>query len=90
MVPAKCDRFPNEGDYAWGHVLAIDDKRLKRCSWVDALSEWIQSDEPWGRTPCSPIAGKVLRNSARDSALLKFKGICPIQAGSFLRGRRAL
>lgn len=86
VVPAKCDQFPNDGDYAWGHVLAIDDKKLKRCSWVDALSEWTHSDEPWGREPCSPQAGKGVHGAGSDSVLLNFKRICPIQAGSLLRG----
>ena len=39
-VPARCEMFPNEGAYAWGHVLAIADKKLTRCSLVEALRKW--------------------------------------------------
>ena len=38
-VPADTELFPNEGDYAWGHVLAIVDNKLERCSWVDGLKQ---------------------------------------------------
>ena len=41
IASAQTDSFPNDGDYAWGHVLAVDGKTLKRCSWVDALSHWV-------------------------------------------------
>ena len=34
IVPAKTDSFPNDGDYAWGHVVAIVGGTLRRCSWV--------------------------------------------------------
>lgn len=40
-VPAKTELFPKEGDCAWGHVLSIEDKRLRRCSWVDWLKQWV-------------------------------------------------
>ena len=41
IASAKTDSFPNYGNYAWGHVLAVDGKTLKRCSWVHALSQWV-------------------------------------------------
>ena len=41
IAPAETDTFPNEGDYAWGHVLAVTGKTLKRCSWADGLSQWV-------------------------------------------------
>ena len=40
IAPAKTDTFPNDGNYAWGHVLAVTGKTLKRCSLVDGLSQW--------------------------------------------------
>ena len=39
-VPANTKIFPNEDDYAWGHVLAVIDGQLKRCSWVNGLKLW--------------------------------------------------
>ena len=30
-VPAKTESFPNRDCYAWGHVIAMIDKKLKRC-----------------------------------------------------------
>ena len=41
IAPAETDTFPNDGNYAWGHVLAVTGKTLKWCSWVDALSQWV-------------------------------------------------
>ena len=40
VAPARTDIFPNEGDYRWGHVLAVTGKTLKRCSLMDALGQW--------------------------------------------------
>ena len=40
IAPAETDTFPNDGNYAWGHVLAVTGKTLNRCSWVDGLSQW--------------------------------------------------
>ena len=37
-VPARTELFPNEGAYAWGHVVAITDKEFKRYSWVTGSS----------------------------------------------------
>ncbi len=31
-VPADTEKFPNEGDFEWGHVLAVVDNKLLRCS----------------------------------------------------------
>ena len=45
-VPARTDLFPSEGDCAWGHVLSIVDRRLKRFSWVDWLKQWVEATEP--------------------------------------------
>ncbi len=39
-VPANTESFPNTGKYAWGHVLAVADKKLIRCSWEDGLRQW--------------------------------------------------
>ncbi len=44
-VPARTDSFPNEGDFAWGHVVKIVDKKLKRCSWVEGLRRWTGMSE---------------------------------------------
>ena len=44
-VPARTDSFPNEGDFAWGHVVKIVDKKLKRCSWVEGLRRWTDVPE---------------------------------------------
>ena len=41
IAPAETDAFPNDGNYAWGHVLAVTGKTLKRRSWVDGLSQWV-------------------------------------------------
>ena len=38
-VPADTEKFPNEGDFEWGHVLAVVDKKLFRCSWAEGLSQ---------------------------------------------------
>ena len=49
IAPAKTDSFPNAGDYAWGHVVAIVDGKLRRWSWVHALTQWTRissSEEP--------------------------------------------
>ena len=45
-VPAKTELFPNRDSYAWGHVLAIIDKKLKRYSWMDGLKQWIDATKP--------------------------------------------
>lgn len=42
-VPADTEAFPNEGDYEWGHVLAVVDKRLLRCSWAEGLRQLASS-----------------------------------------------
>ena len=39
-VPADTETFPNEGDYEWGHVLAVIDKRPIRCSWAEGLRQF--------------------------------------------------
>ena len=39
-VPANTRVFPNAGDYAWGHVLAVVDKKLRRRSWMAGLKQW--------------------------------------------------
>ena len=45
FVPANTELFPNAGDHAWGHVLAVVDNKLKRCSWVDGLRQWADAIE---------------------------------------------
>ena len=42
-VPADTEAFPNEGDYEWGHVLAVTDKKLLRCSWAEGLRQLASS-----------------------------------------------
>ena len=44
-VPANTESFPNAGDYAWGHVLAVVDNELRRCSWVDGLHQWVDATD---------------------------------------------
>ena len=39
-VPAATTDFPKKGVHRWGHVLAIVDGQLKRCSWADGLERW--------------------------------------------------
>ena len=39
-VPANTETFPNEGDLAWGHVLAVTQGTLIRCSLVHGLKRW--------------------------------------------------
>lgn len=41
IAPADTKTFPNEGAYAWGHVLAVTDGKLRQCSWLDALTQWV-------------------------------------------------
>ena len=41
IAPAETDTFPNDGNYAWGHVLAVTGKTLERCSLADGLSQWV-------------------------------------------------
>ena len=45
IAPADTNSFPNEGAYAWGHVLAVTDGKLGRCSWVDALTRWVSPSQ---------------------------------------------
>ena len=42
-VPADTEKFPNEGDLEWGHVLAVVDKKLLRCSWAEGLNQLASS-----------------------------------------------
>ena len=42
-VPADTEKFPNEGDFEWGHVLAVVDKKLLRCSWAEGLNQLASS-----------------------------------------------
>ena len=51
IVPAKTDSFPNDGDYAWGHVVASIDRRLRRCSWAHALGQWARRSGWAGGVP---------------------------------------
>ena len=44
-VPANTKTFPNEGAYAWGHVLAVGDKKLRRCSWAEGLRQWTSTSD---------------------------------------------
>ena len=60
LASAETDSFPNDGNYAWGHVLAVTGKTLKRCSWMDGLSQWAgvtdrsSSEIEWKKDlPCS-------------------------------------
>lgn len=45
-VPAETESFPNRDCYAWGHVVAMIDKKLKRCSLVDGLRQWVDATKP--------------------------------------------
>ena len=38
VVPAKTESFPNQGAFAWGHVIELVDRKVKRFSWTDGLS----------------------------------------------------
>ena len=40
-VPADTQTLPNEGDREGGHVLAVIDKRLIRCSWAEGLRRYV-------------------------------------------------
>ena len=40
IVPARTDTLPDEGTYWWGHVLTVVGKTPKRCSLMDAVSQW--------------------------------------------------
>ena len=42
-VPADTESFPNHGDYAWGHVIAVMDKTIRRGSLVHALGQWVDN-----------------------------------------------
>ena len=46
LAPAQTDTFPNDGNYAWGHVMAITGKTLKRYSLVEGLSQWAGASDP--------------------------------------------
>ena len=46
IAPAKTHTFPNDGAYAWGHVLAITGKTLRLYSLVDGLSQWAGASDP--------------------------------------------
>lgn len=43
IARAETYTFPNDGDYASGHVLAVTGTTLKRCSWADGLSQWVDA-----------------------------------------------
>ena len=45
-VPARTELFPNGGDPLEGHVMAIVDKKLRRCSLKSVLQQWIAATEP--------------------------------------------
>ena len=57
IAQAKTDTFPNDGNYAGGHVLAVNSKALKQCSLVDGLSQWAGITDrdlggiEWGKDP---------------------------------------
>ena len=40
-VPANTDRFPNEADYHWGHVILMTNKTLSRRSWFKCMNEFV-------------------------------------------------
>ena len=40
-VPANTEQFPNSDDYHWGHVVSIEEGRIKRQSWMQSLSQWV-------------------------------------------------
>ena len=42
-VPANTASFPNDGVFAWGHVMAVVNRKLKRCSWMDGLKQWVNA-----------------------------------------------
>ena len=46
IAPAQTHTFPNNGSFAWGHVLAITSKTLKRRSLMDGLSQWAGASDP--------------------------------------------
>ncbi len=39
-VPADTTVFPSGIEYHWGHLIAVIDGKLKRCSWTDGLRQW--------------------------------------------------
>jgi len=45
-VPANTEAFPNDGNFAWGHVLAIVDKKFKRYSWRHGHELLLQALSP--------------------------------------------
>ena len=53
-VPANTESFPNSEDYAWGHVFAVVDNELKRCSWVDGLNQWVDAAKRNNRDCTAP------------------------------------
>ena len=40
-VPANTRCFPNEGDYHWGHVMLVTNKRLERKSWLKCMKDFV-------------------------------------------------
>ena len=42
-VPANTKSFPNSGDFVWGHLMAVVGHKLKRCSWMDGLKQWVNA-----------------------------------------------
>ncbi len=55
-VPANTESFPDDGSHAGGHVIAITDKELKRCSLADAVLD-------------PSLVGAVLDSSLIDAVL---------------------
>ena len=45
QVPANTKSFPNSHNYKWGHVIAITNRKLIRCSCEHALKQWVNSFE---------------------------------------------
>ena len=44
-APANTKAFPNSGEFNWGHVIAVSEKKLYRTSVADGLSQFVEGDQ---------------------------------------------
>ena len=67
-VPANTKSFPNSGEFSWGHVIALSDKKVYRASVADGISQFVGGDYhtetflpliPMNQLPREVVAGLV-------------------------------
>ena len=55
-VPAETEAFPKDGEYTWGHVIALSKRQIFRTSLADGLSQFVEADYHTEMTlPLTPL-----------------------------------